>query len=77
MNRNIRLLESRVSRAAERLRELSDERERLSDKVRGLEQRVDGRQAEAAAEAQPRDAERQEIVDGLRRALRELRGGAE
>ena len=77
MNRNIRLLESRVSRAAERLRELSDERERLSDKVRGLEQRVDERQAEAAAEAQPRDAERQEIVDGMRRALRELRGGAE
>lgn len=75
MNRNIRLLESRVSRAAERLRQLSDERDRLSDKVRVLEQRIEERQAEAAVDAPPRDAERQEIVDGLRRALQELRGG--
>jgi predicted nucleic acid-binding Zn-ribbon protein len=75
MNRNIRLLESRVSRAAERLRQLSDERDRLSDKVRNLEQRIEERQVEAAVDARPPDAERQEIVDGLRRALRELRGG--
>lgn len=65
-------LESRVARAAERLRELSGDRKRLEREVRSLRGRL--RRAAGPHDAQQEDSvPRDEIVESLQQALSALR----
>ncbi len=77
MRKNIRLLEDRVQRAAQRLRQLSDERGQLHDEVRTLRSRLEvleTRAAAAPAKRVPGGLPEGEVVSALRQALAELRG---
>ena len=75
MSDNIRLLEDRVSRAAERLRRLSGEREGLERENRTLRDEIATRPdpAQGAPDHQALPVASAEIVSVLREALAELR----
>ena len=77
MRKNIRLLEDRVSQAAERLQRLSEERRTLVEETRSLRDRLEAlEQRPPAASSSDTDgqAERAEIIDVLRQVVTELRG---
>lgn len=70
--KNIRLLEDRVSRAANRLRELTEEKKALESELRELRSELESRPAgEASEEAWM--AERSEMVRSIEETLAELR----
>ena len=72
MKAKIRLLEQRVQDVVDRLQTLTQERDRLSDELRSLEQRIE---AAGAAGAQPEAVERLDRIEGaLRDAIADLRG---
>jgi len=75
MSDNIRLLEDRVSRAAERIRHLSNEREGLEKEVETLRDELATRPdpAQGTADHQALPVASAEIVSVLREALAELR----
>jgi len=73
METDVDRLETRVERAAERLREVSGDRERLEREVRSLRGRL--RRAAGSNDGQPGESvPMEEIVDSLQRALSALRG---
>jgi septal ring factor EnvC (AmiA/AmiB activator) len=83
MKQNIKLLEDRVRRAAERLRETSAERKRLERKVQTLQTRLESLEKKRLADETP-DAsrgtgsngwpeQREEIVAALKETIAELR----
>ena len=70
--KNIRLLEDRVSRAANRLRELTEEKKELESELRELRRELKSRpDGEASEEAWM--AERSEMVRSIEETLAELR----
>lgn len=77
---NVKLLEDLVSRAAERLRSLSDEKGELGEEVAQLNERLDVLEREASHREGSEHAEgawqaaRQEAVSLLNQTLSELRG---
>ena len=83
MRKNIKLLESRVSRAVKRLRQLSTERDQLVQEVESLREKLEGLEQaasveppgalEALAARQAWQVEREDTVTSLREALNELR----
>ena len=76
MSSDIRLLEQLVDRAVDRLKKLTEERDRLRDEVgdlrRRLEETEEGRNGSSE---QAWRVQREQIVSELKEALSELRGG--
>lgn len=72
MKRNIKILEERVSRAADRLRELADERTRLEDEVRTLRERISALEGQPA-EGEAWQGERDQVIASIHQTLDELR----
>ena len=83
MRKNIKLLESRVSRAVKRVRQLSTEREQLVLEVESLREKLESLERaapaeppgalEALANTQAWQVERADTMTSLREALNELR----
>jgi len=83
MKQNIKLLEDRVRRAAERLKETSTERKRLEKKVQTLQTRLESLEKKRSADEPPDAArgagsngwpdQREEIVAALKETIAELR----
>lgn len=79
MKQNIKLLEDRVRRVAERLRESSAERKRLEKKVQTLQTRLESLEAKRSADETPGagsngwQEQREAIVAALRETIAELR----
>ena len=70
--KNIRILEDRVSRVAQRLQQLTDEKKGLESELEVLRQELDTRPAGAATD-QAWKAERSEMVRHIEETLAELR----
>ncbi len=76
MRKNLKLLESRVTRAVDRLQRLSAERDRFASELETLQDRLEGAEragTRTSAEVSSWQAERGEVIAGLRQALHELR----
>jgi predicted nucleic acid-binding Zn-ribbon protein len=76
MRKNIRLLEDRVMRAAKRLREVSDERNRLQQRVASLQDELEELRGAVpvASDGEPLDSsEREDVVATLRETVTALR----
>jgi chromosome segregation ATPase len=76
MRKNLKLLESRVSRVADRLQRLSAERDRLASELGTLRDRLEGAErteTRTSEELSSWQAERGEVIAGLQQALHELR----
>ena len=77
MKDHIRLLEDRVVRAVDRLKQLTEERDRLQDEVRELRDHVEAERLRKVADGRPDEtwqAQRAHVVAEIREALVELRG---
>lgn len=75
MEATIKLLEARVLRVVERLRELLDEKVRLEGELRELEKKQASRAAAIGGNVSSGPAfAREEMAAALREAIRELRG---
>jgi hypothetical protein len=70
--KNIRLLEDRVSRVAERLQQLTEEKKGLESELEALRQELDARPAGGASD-QAWKTERSEMVRTIEETLAELR----
>ena len=83
MRKNIKILESRVSRAVKRLRQLSIERDQLVEEVESLREKLESLEQAASAEppgalevlatTQAWQVERADTITSVREALNELR----
>ena len=70
--KNIRILEDRVSRVAERLQQLTEEKKGLESELEALRQELDARPAGGASD-QAWKTERSEMVRTIEETLAELR----
>ncbi len=70
--KNIRLLEDRVSRVVQRLRQLTEEKKGLEDELEALRRELDSRPAGGESE-EAWMAERSEMVRSIEETLAELR----
>jgi hypothetical protein len=78
MAKNIKLLEERVIKAADRLRELSAERNKLESELKSLRQRLEGVETGGTAGIDNREEvwrnQKEEAINAIRQTLAELRG---
>lgn len=79
MESNIKLLEERVFRLVDRLRELSAERKGLEEELRVLRERLENPEQVGPADSDPKQEEawrarRAEAISVIRETLAELRG---
>lgn len=76
MSSDIRLLEQLVDRAVDRLKKLTEERDRLRDEVGDLRRRLEETEGgRNGSSEQAWRVQREQIVSELKEALSELRGG--
>jgi hypothetical protein len=76
VNDNVKLLEQLVLQAVDRLRELSEERDRMRGEIDGLRQRVEGAEGARSSDTEVVwQARRKELVAGLREVVAQLKGG--
>jgi hypothetical protein len=77
MEANIKLLEERVLRVVERLRELSAERKQLESELRSLRQHLEsieqGKPAKSEKERKDWRSQKAVTIDVIRRTIAELR----
>ncbi len=76
MANNTRLLEDLVTKAVDRLKELTEDRDRLEAEVRALKVRLDEMESERRSPAEEAAwvAQRAETLGALRDTISELRG---
>jgi outer membrane murein-binding lipoprotein Lpp len=78
MSKNIKLLEERVLQAAGRLRELSAERDQLTNELLALRQQLESAEQNAPVDSDDLEgnwqSQKAEVITLIRQTLSELRG---